>query len=85
MEGAHLRREIKPQNHPDRIDALNELVADSVSDLDYVTIAPYKEFIGEIGSSREKQIRDDGVHLTEQGLLEVADWLITDVISTKTK
>ena len=85
LEGAHLRREIKPQNHPDRIDALNRLVAEAISDIDYATIAPYKEFIGEIGSSREKQIRDDGLHLTEQGLSEIAEWLINDVISTNTK
>ena len=85
LEGAHLRREIKPQNHPDRIDALNVLVTKAVSDLNYVTIAPYKEFLGEIGSSREKQIRDDGVHLTEQGLLEIAEWIINDVISSDIK
>ncbi len=85
LEGAHLRREIKPQNHPDRIDALNQLVTEAVSDLDYVTIAPYKEFIGEVGSSREKQIRDDGVHLTERGLSEIAEWIVNEVISSNTK
>ena len=85
LEGAHLRREIKPQNHPDRIDALNHLVTEAVSDLDYVTIAPYKEFIGEVGSSREKQIRDDGVHLTEQGLLEVAEWIVNEIVSSDTE
>ena len=50
-----------------------------------ITVAPYKEFIGEVGSSREKQIRDDGVHLTERGLSEIAEWLITEVISKETK
>ena len=85
LEGAHLRREIRPQNHPDRIDALNQLVTEAVSDLGYVTIAPYKEFIGEVGSSREKQIRDDGVHLTERGLSEIAEWIVNEVISSNTK
>ena len=85
LEGAHLRREIKPQNHPDRIDALNKLGTEAVVvDLDYVSVAPYKEFIGELGSSREKQIRDDGVHLTEQGLSEIAEWLMTEIISKET-
>ena len=63
----------------------NQLVTEAVSDLGYVTIAPYKEFIGEVGSSREKQIRDDGVHLTERGLSEIAEWIIQDIISANTK
>mgnify|MGYP006094804859 CR=1 FL=1 len=80
LEGAHLRREMRPQNHPDRIDALNSLVAAATSDLEYVSIAPYKEFIGELGSARELRMRDDGVHLTEEGLIEVSKWLIDDVL-----
>ena len=66
-EGAHLRREIRPQNHPDRIDRLNELVAAATADLSYVTTVSYRAFVGEIGTARERDIRDDGVHLSVLG------------------
>jgi lysophospholipase L1-like esterase len=35
--------------------------------------------IGEVGSDRERRMRDDGVHLTADGLVEVAEWLIGEV------
>ena len=79
LEGTHLRRAVAPQNHPDRIDRLNELVAGATADLEGVSVVPYREVIGEVGSDRERRMRDDGVHLTADGLVEVAEWLIGEV------
>ncbi|MBH99105.1 MAG: hypothetical protein CL467_00685 [Acidimicrobiaceae bacterium] len=79
LEGAHIRREIRPQNHPDRIDRLNELVRDATDDLDFVTTVAYREFIGANGSTRERETRGDGVHLSEAGMAEVPEWLLSTV------
>ncbi len=81
LEGAHLKREIRPQNHPDRIDRLNELVASATADLDFVMTVPYREFVGENGSERERHIRFDGVHLSEAGVAEVGDWLMDGILN----
>jgi hypothetical protein len=81
LEGAHLRREIRPQNHPDRIDRLNKLVAAATADLSYVTTVSYRDFVGEIGTARERDIRDDGVHLSETGIAEVGNWLVGEVFA----
>ena len=78
LDGPHLRRPTTPQNHPDRIDRLNELVTEATSDLDWVSILPYSDFLGEIGTEKEKRMRDDGVHLSTQGLNAIVDWLIND-------
>jgi peptidoglycan/LPS O-acetylase OafA/YrhL len=79
LEGAHIRREIRPQNHPDRIDGLNDLVRAATADLDFVTTVPYRNFIGLNGTDRERTTRDDGVHLSAIGMTEVADWLVNAV------
>ena len=79
LEGAHIRREIRPQNHPDRIDGLNDLVRSATADLGFVTLVPYREFTGLNGTAREREIRDDGVHLSETGMAQVAEWLTSDV------
>jgi len=79
LEGAHIRREIRPQNHPDRIDALNALVREATADLRYVTTVPYRDFIGANGTEREREMRDDGVHLSDAGMSQVGDWLVDKV------
>jgi hypothetical protein len=79
LEGAHIRREIRPQNHPDRIDGLNDLVRAATADLDHVTTVAYRDFIGANGTARERHTRDDGVHLSEDGMAEVSDWLVGEV------
>jgi peptidoglycan/LPS O-acetylase OafA/YrhL len=81
LEGAHLKREIRPQNHPDRIDRLNELVVAATADLPYVATVPYRDFIGEIGSERERHTRFDGVHLSEAGVAEVGVWLMDGILA----
>ena len=81
LEGAHLKRDIRPQNHPDRIDRLNELVVAATVDLDFVTTVPYRGFIGDIGSERERHTRFDGVHLSEAGVAEVGAWLMDGILN----
>ena len=81
LEGAHLKREIRPQNHPDRIDRLNELVVAATADLDHVSTIPYREFIGDNGSERERHTRFDGVHLSEAGMAEVGPWLMGRILT----
>jgi len=81
LEGAHLKRDIRPQNHPDRIDRLNELVVAATLDLDFVTTVPYRDFIGDIGSERERHTRFDGVHLSEAGVAEVGAWLMDGILN----
>ena len=42
---------------------------------------PYREFVGENGSERERHIRFDGVHLSEAGVAEVGDWLMDGILN----
>lgn len=79
LNGAHLNREIKPQNDPARIDRLNQLVAEATQGLN-VRFADFPGFIGPVGSARETQIRRDGVHLSDKGEVEAADWITHDVL-----
>lgn len=80
MRGAHLNRDIRPQNSPERIDRLNELVEEAVTDLPAVSFIDYPSFIGEIGSERELSMRHDGVHLSENGLGEIPAWLTQQIL-----
>jgi peptidoglycan/LPS O-acetylase OafA/YrhL len=81
LEGAHLDRPLAPQNDPARIDRLNELVLRATADLPRVRFADFPAFVGPVGSDREKSLRRDGVHLSEQGMREVATWLTSDVLA----
>jgi hypothetical protein len=80
LEGAHLDRELAPQNDPARIDRLNDLVIQATADLPRVRFADLPSFIGPVGSPREKSLRRDGVHLSDEGMKEVAVWLTGDVL-----
>lgn len=79
LEGAHLNRELTPQNDPARIDRLNAIVAETTAGL-RVRFADFPGFIGPVGSTRETQIRRDGVHLSDRGQREVAEWLTSEVL-----
>ena len=50
-------------------------------DLDFVTTVPYRDFIGDIGSERERHTRFDGVHLSEAGVAEVGAWLMDGILN----
>ena len=80
LNGAHLNREITPQNDPARIDRLNEIAAAATTGL-RVRFADYPGFVGPIGSTRETQIRRDGVHLSDRGRVEVAEWLAGEILA----
>jgi peptidoglycan/LPS O-acetylase OafA/YrhL len=84
LEGAPLNREIKPQNSPERIAALNTIVAEVAAEAAAsgaaVTMVDFPAWIGEVGSDQELARRDDGVHLSDSGLIEVVPWLLYDVL-----
>jgi hypothetical protein len=79
LNGAHLDRDVTPQNDPARIDRLNAIVADATAGLN-VEFADYPGFIGPVGGSRDKALRRDGVHLSDRGRDEAAEWLATEVL-----
>jgi peptidoglycan/LPS O-acetylase OafA/YrhL len=85
LEGAPLNREIRPQNSPERIVALNELVAEVAAEAaasgEPVTMVDYPAWVGAVGSDQELSRRDDGVHLSDSGLREVVPWLLDDVVA----
>jgi hypothetical protein len=83
LEGAHLNRALQPQNDPARIDRLNEIVLEATADLPNVRFADYPGFIGEVGSDREVSLRRDGVHLSGDGMREVAVWLTGQVLTPR--
>lgn len=81
LEGADHNRLITPQNTPERVALLNQLVAGVAADSDApVTMVDFPAWIGEVGSDRELSLRDDGLHLSAEGLVEVVDWLLFDVL-----
>lgn len=76
LEGAPHNREVTPQNDPDRISALNELVAELADAAgDDVTTVDYPGWVGPVGSDQELDRRDDGVHISDSGLVEIIPWL----------
>ena len=80
LRGAHLNREIRPQNSPERIDLLNDLVAEATADLPLVDFIDYPSFVGDVGTARELSIRHDGVHLSPEGLAEIPGWLTAQIL-----
>ena len=81
LEGAPHNRPTTPQNSPDRIAALNELVAETAAAAPAtVTMVDYPAWVGPVGSDQELHRRDDGVHISDPGLVEVLPWLLDEVI-----
>jgi len=81
LEGADHNRPITPQNTPERVALLNQLVAAVAADSDApVTMVDFPGWIGEVGSDRELSLRDDGLHLSAEGLVEAVDWLLFDIL-----
>jgi lysophospholipase L1-like esterase len=83
LKGAHLDRPVEPQNDPARIDRLNELVIGATADLPNVRFADFPSFIGEVGAERDRTLRRDGVHLSDEGMRAVAAWLTGDVLDDR--
>ena len=81
LQGADHNRPITPQNTPERVALLNQLVAAVAEDSDAsVTMVDFPGWIGEVGSDRELSLRDDGLYLSDEGLTEVVGWLLVDVL-----
>ena len=78
LQGAVLNRVPAFDDHAERIRGLNRMVAEGAAALTdrRIVLVDYPSFIGEVGSERELAVRRDGVHLSEQGMAEVAPWLI---------
>ncbi len=78
LQGAVLNRVPAFDDHAERIRGLNLMVAEGAAKLTdrRIVLLDYPSFIGEVGSERELAVRRDGVHLSEQGMAEVAPWLI---------
>ena len=74
----YLNRDLLPDDHQARVDGINALVAEAVelASASSVALVDYQGWIGPVGGERDIELRDDGVHLTELGLAEVAPWLI---------
>ncbi|MEZ5165279.1 MAG: SGNH/GDSL hydrolase family protein [Acidimicrobiales bacterium] len=80
LEGAPLNRPLAPQNSPERIAALNAIVADVAASAGEVRMVDFPAWIGPVGSEIELSRRRDGVHLSDAGVEEVIPWLLGDVL-----
>ncbi|MEM7141459.1 MAG: acyltransferase family protein [Actinomycetota bacterium] len=83
MMSPYLNRGLLPANHVDRVDGINAIVTDAIDTVvaggGSVTQIDYPGWIGPVGDSRDAGLRDDGVHLTQEGLDEIAPWLIGEM------
>jgi hypothetical protein len=70
-------------NSPDRIDRVNEIVLPLVERLPRAVIIDYQGYLGPRGGAKDKEIRADGVHIREDQLQTVANWLAPQLIDAK--
>ena len=81
LEGADHNRPIAAQNTPERVALLNQLVTEVAAESDAaVTMVDYPGWIGAVGSDRDLTLRDDGLHLSREGLDEAVDWLLFEIL-----
>jgi peptidoglycan/LPS O-acetylase OafA/YrhL len=81
LAGPALNRELAAENDPARIERLNQIVATATQDLPRVRIADFPSFIGPVGSERETSMRRDGVHLSDEGMRAVAEWITGELLA----
>lgn len=81
---AHLDRKSE-FNSPDRIDRMNDIVLPMVEGLPRSVVIDYPGFLGPTGGSKDKSIRADGVHIRQDQLPVVADWLAPQLIAAKSR
>lgn len=85
MMSPYLNRGLLPPDHTDRVDGINAIVDEAIASVEAadptatITEIDYPGWIGETGGSRDIDLRDDGVHLTQAGLDEIAPWLIGEM------
>ena len=71
-------------NSPDRIDRVNEIVLPMVEGLPRSVIIDYQGYLGPVGGTKDKATRADGVHIRQDQLQTVANWLAPQLIDAKT-
>ncbi len=85
MMSPYLNRGLLPDDHIDRVDGINALVTEAIETIladdpdAIISEIDYPDWIGETGGPRDIELRDDGVHLTQFGLDEIAPWLIEEM------
>jgi peptidoglycan/LPS O-acetylase OafA/YrhL len=79
--GPDLDRPVVPQNDPTRIHRLNDLVTTAIADLPGVTTVDFPGWLGEVGGERDRRLRGDGLHLSEEGFAEIVPWLLDEVLT----
>ena len=80
MISPHLNRE-SSYNSPERTDRLNEIVLPLVEATPRHALVDYPGFLGPVGGSQDREIRDDGVHIRAGKLQDVAAWLAPQLIA----
>ncbi|MEQ8840047.1 MAG: hypothetical protein RIB98_03625 [Acidimicrobiales bacterium] len=84
LPSPYLAKDLLPIDHVERIDGLNALattamrLVDASSDADIEQV-DYPGWLGEVGAARDRELRDDGVHLSIRGQAEIAPWLIEEI------
>ncbi len=81
LDAHYLNREV-PDDHAARVDGINSIIVDVVAQFPEreIQILDYGEFIGPVGEDRDLALRDDGVHLDQQGVDEVSSWLLEQIL-----
>lgn len=82
LVSAHLDRKSN-FNSPDRVDRMNEIVLPMVEGLPRSVIIDYPSYLGPTGGAKDKSIRSDGVHIRQDQLPAIANWLAPQLISAK--
>jgi len=72
-----------PFNSPDRIDRMNQIVLPMVEALPHDVVIDYQGYLGPTGGTKDKTTRADGVHIRQEKLQTVADWLVPQLIAAK--
>jgi hypothetical protein len=70
-------------NSPDRIDRVNEIVLPMVKGLPRSVVIDYQGYLGPVGGTKDKATRADGVHIRQDQLQTVANWLAPQLIDAK--
>ena len=82
LTSAKLDRQ-SPFNSGDRIDRMNEIVMPMVNALPRSVVIDYQTYLGPTGGSKDKATRSDGVHIRQDQLPTVANWLAPQLIAAR--
>jgi hypothetical protein len=76
----HIDRD-SPFNNPERVDRINDIVLPLVDALPRHSFIDYPGFLGPTGGERDREMRDDGVHIRPDELGTVADWIAPQLVA----